>query len=77
VNSKGEPHTAKTWNLTMDINLNGVFHLIRFTIKHLIRQKPEETDDGERGVVIMIASSAAVSFLPCFPRSNTPLICRS
>jgi len=64
INSKGEPHTAKSWEKTLDVNLHGVFHLTRFTLKHLVRQPAERTEDGERGVVVMIASSAAYEGQP-------------
>jgi len=47
------------WNLAIDINLTGTFNLTRIACKHLVKV-PTEGPDGERGVVVMVASSAAV-----------------
>ena len=49
----------------MDVNLTGTFNLTRITCKHLITVPPEGPD-GERGVVVMVASSAAVRWCPLF-----------
>ena len=43
----------------MGVNLTGTFNLTRIACKHLITVPPEGPD-GERGVVVMVASSAAV-----------------
>lgn len=42
------------------MNLTGTFNLTRLALKHLIKVEPEQPD-GERGVIIMVASAAAVS----------------
>ena len=57
----------------MDVNLTGTFNLTRIACKHLVKVPPEGPD-GERGVVVMVASSAAVrpfSALPFFLCTNT------
>lgn len=43
----------------MDVNLTGTFNLTRIACKHLVKIPPEGPD-GERGVIVMVASSAAV-----------------
>jgi NAD(P)-dependent dehydrogenase (short-subunit alcohol dehydrogenase family) len=60
VDSNGNPHPLSLWNFTLDVNLTGTFNLTRLALKHLITVVPEQPD-GERGVVIMVASAAAVS----------------
>lgn len=46
------------------MNLTGTFNLTRLAVKHLINVPAEEGADGERGVIIMVGSTVAVSF-PC------------
>ena len=43
----------------MDVNLTGTFNLTRIVCKYLV-MVPSEGPDGERGVVVMVASTAAV-----------------
>lgn len=57
----GEPHSLDLWNFAIQVNLTGTFNLTRLACKHLAQVEPEGPD-GERGVVIMVASSAAVRF---------------
>ena len=45
----------------MAVNLTGAFNLSRLICKHLVDVEPEGAD-GERGIVIFVASSAAVGF---------------
>jgi phosphoribosylaminoimidazolecarboxamide formyltransferase/IMP cyclohydrolase len=59
IGADGQPHSLDVWNLTMDVNLTGTFNLTRIACKHLVTV-PSEGPDGERGVVIMVASAAAV-----------------
>lgn len=66
INSRGQLHSTETWNLTMDVNVSGSFHLARLVVKHLVNVNPEDTPDGERGVVIFISSEAAVRSSPPF-----------
>jgi NAD(P)-dependent dehydrogenase (short-subunit alcohol dehydrogenase family) len=61
------------WNFTIDVNLTGTFNLTRIACKHLVKVPPEGPD-GERGVIVMVASSAAVrpfSAPPCFLCTNS------
>lgn len=44
----------------MGINATGAFNLTRLAVEHLMRVTPEDTPDGERGVIILVASEAAV-----------------
>jgi hypothetical protein len=53
------------WNLTMAVNVTGTFNLTRLVLQHLVKVAPEEGPDGERGVVIFVASEAAVRVI-CF-----------
>lgn len=59
----GEPHSLDLWNFAIGVNLTGTFNLTRLTCKHLAQTEPEGPD-GERGVVIMVASSAAFEGQP-------------
>jgi NAD(P)-dependent dehydrogenase (short-subunit alcohol dehydrogenase family) len=61
IGANGQPHSLDVWNSAMDVNLTGTFNLTRIACKHLINVPPEGPD-GERGVVIMVASSAAVRY---------------
>ncbi len=60
------------WNFALAINLTGTFNLTRIACKYLVNVPPEGPD-GERGVVVMVASSAAVSPRLVSHRS-TPLV---
>ena len=59
----GEPHSLDLWDFTLAVNLTGSFNLTRLALKHLVKVDPEQGSDGERGVVIFVASAAAVSLL--------------
>lgn len=48
----------------MAVNLTGTFNLTRIACKYLVNVPPEGPD-GERGVVIMVASAAAVRSSLC------------
>ena len=61
IDAHGEPHPLDLWNFAIDVNLTGSFNLSRLALKHLVKVAPEEGSDGERGVVIFVASAAAVS----------------
>ncbi|KAG5641306.1 hypothetical protein DXG03_005555 [Asterophora parasitica] len=72
INAKGKPHGTDVWDLTLGVNVAGTFHLTRLALEHLVRVKPEDTPDGERGVIILIASEAAVrnAFLSLHKRES-------
>ncbi|KAG7093447.1 hypothetical protein E1B28_007125 [Marasmius oreades] len=59
ITSKGKLHSKHRWDQILGVNLHGTFHLIRLAMKHLIRVPPEDTEDAERGVIIMVSSSVA------------------
>lgn len=71
IGTDGQPHSVDVWNLVMDVNLTGTFNLTRIACKHLITVPPEGPD-GERGVVIMVASSAAVRCYSARPFFSSP-----
>lgn len=54
-----EPHSLDVWNFALNVNLTGTFNLTRLALKYLV-YSPPEGEDGERGVIIMVASAAAV-----------------
>ncbi|KAJ3813476.1 3-hydroxy-acyl-CoA-dehydrogenase [Lentinula aff. lateritia] len=76
INRRGEPHSTRTWDRVLGINLTGTFYLTRLVAKHLVTvpreyeleeiasEREEEAmmmkeSDGERGVIVMIASTVA------------------
>ncbi len=64
IDAQNEPHSLDLWDFVLAVNLTGTFNLTRLALKHLVTVEPENgTVDGERGVVILVSSSAAVSFL--------------
>lgn len=59
IDAHNEPMSLDLWEFTIAVNLTGTFNLTRLALKHLVTV-PSEGSDGERGIVIMVASSAAV-----------------
>ena len=59
IDAKNKPHSLDLWNLALDVNLTGTFNLTRLALQHLTKVPPEGPD-GERGVIVMVASAAAV-----------------
>ncbi|KAF9266710.1 3-hydroxy-acyl-CoA-dehydrogenase [Marasmius fiardii PR-910] len=64
IDSRNEPHPLDLWQFALDVNLTGTFNLTRLVLKHLVKVQPESGHDGERGVVILVASSAAFEAQP-------------
>jgi NAD(P)-dependent dehydrogenase (short-subunit alcohol dehydrogenase family) len=62
LDSHNNPHSLDLWDFALAVNLTGTFNLSRLVLKHLAQVAPEEPD-GERGVIIMVSSAAAVSSL--------------
>ncbi|KAF2732700.1 NAD(P)-binding protein [Polyplosphaeria fusca] len=58
VDKKNEPISISSIDFVLNINLRGTLDLIRQAVPHMTTNKPAGPD-GERGVIIMIASSAA------------------
>lgn len=67
IDAHNEPHSLDLWNFTLAVNLTGTFNLTRLALKHLVKVQKEDGGHGERGVVIMVSSVAAVgvSLLQC------------
>ncbi|KAJ7708981.1 short chain type dehydrogenase [Mycena rosella] len=63
IDARGKPHSPENWDLHLAVNLTGAFNLTRLTLEHLVRVPPEERD-GERGVVILVSSTAAYEGMP-------------
>lgn len=64
IDAQGNPHSLDLWNFAVAVNLTGSFNLTRLVCKYLVNVPPEG-DDGERGVVIFVASAAAVGVFAC------------
>ncbi|KAG9187967.1 hypothetical protein G6011_01890 [Alternaria panax] len=58
IDKKNEPLSIESIDFVLNINLRGTLDLIRQTLPHMTTTTPS-TPDGSRGVIIMIASSAA------------------
>jgi NAD(P)-dependent dehydrogenase (short-subunit alcohol dehydrogenase family) len=58
VDKKNEPVSIASIDFVLNINLRGTLDLIRQAVPYMTTVQPEGPD-GERGVIIMIASSAA------------------
>ncbi|EPQ56540.1 NAD P-binding protein [Gloeophyllum trabeum ATCC 11539] len=63
IDSHGNPHSLDLWNFILSINITGTFNLIRLALPHMVKLPPEGPD-GERGVIIMVSSSAAFEGQP-------------
>ncbi|KAJ7249495.1 putative 3-hydroxyacyl-CoA dehydrogenase [Mycena haematopus] len=63
IDARGKPHSIENWQRHLDVNLTGAFNLTRLVLEHLVRVPPED-DDGERGVVILVSSTAAYEGMP-------------
>ncbi|KAL1748164.1 hypothetical protein HDZ31DRAFT_30270 [Schizophyllum fasciatum] len=61
--SPPEPHSLDVWNFALNVNLTGTFNLTRLALQHLV-YSPPEGEDGERGVIVMVASAAAFEGQP-------------
>lgn len=58
VDKKNEPLSIESIDFVLNINLRGTLDLVRQVVPHMTTNTPLGPD-GERGVIIMIASSAA------------------
>jgi len=56
--SKGLPHDIALWQRVIDVNLTGTFNVLRAVVTHMFNNAPD-SQTGERGVVINVASIAA------------------
>lgn len=58
IDKNNEPLSMESIDFVLDINLRGTLDLIRQALPHMTTTTPDSAD-GERGVIVMIASSAA------------------
>lgn len=58
IDRHGDPFDIKSFDFVMNINVRGSIDLVRQLLPHMIHVVPE-APDGERGVVLLISSSAA------------------
>ncbi|MGV0642376.1 SDR family NAD(P)-dependent oxidoreductase [Mycolicibacterium sp. XJ879] len=56
--SKGVPHSLEVWQRVIDVNLTGVFNVIRLAAAQMVTNEPDP-ETTERGVLVNIASGAA------------------
>lgn len=63
INQHGEPFDIVSFDWVMSINVRGSVDLIRQVLPHLIKVAPIPPD-GERGVLILVSSSAAFDGQP-------------
>lgn len=54
----GKAFSLDDFDFVMNVNLRGTIDLVRQTVEHLAKADPS-SPDGERGIIIMVASSAA------------------
>ena len=54
----GDPFDLAGFDFVMNINVRGSIDLVRQLLPHLTRVEPE-AGDGERGVIVLVSSSAA------------------
>jgi 3-hydroxyacyl-CoA dehydrogenase/3-hydroxy-2-methylbutyryl-CoA dehydrogenase len=57
VDDQGDPHSIPLFRRVMEVNLFGTFSVMRAAAAVIARNEP--TEDGERGVIINTASTAA------------------
>lgn len=58
IDHHGDPFDIKSFDFVMSINVRGSIDLVRQLLPHMIKVEPE-APDGERGVVLLVSSSAA------------------
>ena len=54
----GDPFDLKGFDFVMNINVRGSIDLVRQLLPHMTNVEPEGID-GERGVIVLVSSSAA------------------
>ena len=58
IDRHGDPFDIKSFDFIININVRGAIDLVRQLLPHMIKVEPE-APDGERGVVLLVSSSAA------------------
>ena len=59
IDRHGDPFDLKGFDFVININVRGSIDLVRQLLPHMTTVKPEEPD-GERGIVVLVSSSAAL-----------------
>lgn len=57
------PFSLDDFDFVMNVNVRGTIDLVRQLLPHIAKTTPVD-EDGERGIVIMVASSAAFDGQP-------------
>ena len=63
INRHGEPLDMESFDFVLNINLRGSIDLVRQFLPHLVKVEPTKAD-GERGVIVLVSSSAAFDGQP-------------
>ena len=58
IDRHGDPFDIKTFDFVMNVNVRGSIDLVRQLLPHMLKVEPEG-QDRERGVIILVSSSAA------------------
>ena len=58
VDKKGAPHASSIFDFVMKVNLFGTFNMCKYSAAEMAKSKPDA--DGQRGVLINVASVAAI-----------------
>ena len=58
IDRHGDPFDIKSFDFVMNVNVRGSIDLVRQLLPHIVKVEPEG-QDGERGVIILVSSSAA------------------
>ena len=58
IDRHGDPFDLKGFDFVMSINVRGSIDLVRQFLPHMIKVETE-APDGERGVIVLVSSSAA------------------
>ena len=66
-----KPFSLDDFDFVMNVNVRGTIDLIRQVLPHIARTTPVN-EDGERGIIIMVASSAAFDGQPGQGTSSPP-----
>jgi len=61
IDRHGESFDMKGFDFVMAVNVRGSVDLVRQFLPHMAKVEPEE-GDGERGVILLVSSSAAYAY---------------
>lgn len=66
IDRHGDPFDLRGFDFVMNVNVRGSIDLVRQLLPHLIKADPQ-APDGERGIVVLVSSSAAYVSLCSIP----------